>query len=628
MSNITFDRQTVNQALQSKYSLPTFQRDYKWAEKQFRELLTDLQAAFLDNYDPSHGRKDVGSYEDYFLGTIITTATADGAKSIIDGQQRLTTLTLILTWFQRKKLLDSSIGLADLDNLIRRELWGEKDYNLSFDGARADLFNILLDTSIPESDLSSRVDSIDSIDQSAKQLFELFCNVEDYLDSQIAHSLLPYFSDFVVNKVLLFEIGVASEQDAHRVFVTMNDRGLKLSPIDLLKGYLLSNINDSQANAESHARWISTVNNLKSISPEEDSQFLKTWLRAQHADSIRGKKRGDAPGDFEIIGDSYHRWMINNKDRLGLANSDDFQQIVSELIPFYERIYTKIKTAEAEWSDAFPHVFYNGSRGISLQPMIILAAIRSDDTSADVNKKIKLVSIFLDIFAVSRTISGKDNTYDNVRDPIFAITKRIRGLSVSELRDALKDEVAKHHGDLQNLPSLAYGTTKRQDLLYVLGRMGEFLEVACSQTNSVGFSGYIDRSPGSKTFDIEHILSEMIEESKKDTGNAWDFASDSAYFQRRNAIGGLVLLPRGRNRSLKGKPYTEKLGVYGTENVLCQSLTSHFFQNNPSARDGLQEEGVEISPIEVFNDSSIDIRSELYKQVAEVLWSASQLDKI
>lgn len=628
MSNITFDRQTVNQALQNKYNLPTYQRDYKWTEKQFRELLTDLQGAFLDNYEPEHGRKDVGSYEDYFLGTIITTETTDGVKSIIDGQQRLTTLTLILSWFQRKKLLDASVGLADLDNLIRRELWGEKDYNLSFEGARAALFNTLLDTSISDSDLSSHVDSIDGVDQSAKRLFELFSNVDDYLDSEIVHGLLPYFADFVVNKVLLFEIGVPSEQDAHRVFVTMNDRGLKLSPIDLLKGYLLSNIYDDQANTESHEHWVSTVNHLKAISPEEDSQFLKTWLRSQYADSIRGKKRGDAPGDFEIIGESYHRWMIENRERLNLNNSDDFQQIISETIPFYANVYFKIKAAESGWTDAFPHVFYNGNRSLTLQPMLVLAAISRGDTSADVNKKIKLVSIFLDMFAISRTITGKDNTYDNVRDPLFAIAKRIRGQDVGKLRDTLKGEARKYEADLEELPSLVYGGTKRQDILYVLGRIGEFLEGACSQTNAVGFPGYIDRSLGSKTFDIEHVLSEKIEEPKRDAGTAWDFASDSAYYQRRNAIGGLVLLPRGRNRSLKGKRYSEKLGVYGTENVLCQSLTSHFFENNPSARDGLKKAGIEISPIKTFNDSAIDARAALYTCVAKVLWSANHLNSV
>lgn len=105
MGTITFDRRTVNEALQSKYTLPTYQREYKWTEKEFRELLTDLQDAFLQNYKSNHSRKDVSSYNEYFLGTIITTDSQNGQKLIIDGQQRLTTITLILTYLQRKKIL-------------------------------------------------------------------------------------------------------------------------------------------------------------------------------------------------------------------------------------------------------------------------------------------------------------------------------------------------------------------------------------------------------------------------------------------------------------------------------------------------------------------------------------------
>ncbi|ANG64997.1 hypothetical protein A8C75_22625 [Marinobacterium aestuarii] len=628
MSNITFDRQTVNQALQNKYSLPTYQRDYKWTEKQFRELLTDLQGAFLDNYSSDHGRKDVGSYEDYFLGTIITTSVADGVKSIIDGQQRLTTITLLLSWFQRKKLTDPSLSLADLDSLIRRELWGDKDYNLSFDGPRAQLFNLLLDASVKDQDLSSNVESVQGLDQSGKRLFDLFGSIENYLDSQILEGLLPFFSDFVVNKVLLTEIGVPSEQDAHRVFVTMNDRGLKLSPIDLLKGYLLSNINDDQANSESHEHWIETVSGLKKISSEEDSQFLKTWLRSQYGESIRGKSRGDSPGDFEVIGDSYHRWLIDNRERIGLSNSDDFQQLISETMPFYAKIYTKVKAAESGWSTAFPHLFYNGSRNLTLQAMLILASIKIGDTSADVNTKIKLVSFFLDVFATSRVISGKDNTYDNVRDSIFYFAKKIRNLDVDSLRSTLKDEASKYVGDINNVAELSYGRAKRQDILHILGRFGEFLENICSQTNSVRFSGYIDRSLGAKTFDIEHILSEVIEESKADASEDWDFSNDSNYLQRRNYLGGLVLLPRGRNRSLKCKPYSQKLGVYATENVLCQSLTAQFFENNPSAREGLIQAGISVNSIAKFGDAAITERGELYQQVAKTIWSTSKFDTV
>jgi uncharacterized protein with ParB-like and HNH nuclease domain len=628
MGTITFDRRNVNDALQKKYTLPTYQREYKWTEKQFSELLTDLQGAFLENYKTTHGRKDIGSYNEYFLGTIITTELPDGNKSIIDGQQRLATLTLILAYFERIRKSKTTSNITNIDNLIRRELYGDKDYNLSFDAPRAKLFNLILDNNIDEDDLPAQVSSIPDLDKSSEAMFMLYNKIEYYLEKEIIENLLPYFSDYFVNKVMLFEIGVPSEQDAHRVFVTMNDRGLKLGPIDLLKGYLLSNIFDNEANAESHGHWTDTINSLKKLSGEEDSQFIKTWLRALFANTIRGKKRGDPPGDYEIIGDSYHRWVIENKEALNLNTSDDFQTMISEDIPKYARIYLKIKDAEINLKESMKYVFFNGSRNLTLQSMLLLSSICKNDTEATLNKKIKLVSMFLDIFVTSRVFNHQDNTYDNVRDPLFELSKQIRGKNFDDLKSLLKTELTKYILQINLIANITYDNIKRQDLLHVLARIATFLEDICSQTNSVGFNTYIDRDRASKTFDVEHILCSDIGISKADLADNYDFDSDGEYSELRNSIGSLVLLPRGRNRSLKGKPYSEKLSVYSTENILCQTLHSAFFLNNPTASEALSQNKIEIKPYTQFIKQSISERKDLYTRVASLIWNEGLFETV
>ncbi len=630
MGTITFDRRTINEALQSKYTLPTYQREYKWTEKQFRELLTDLQDAFLQNYKPEHGRKDVGSYSEYFLGTIITTESQDGQKSIIDGQQRLTTITLILTYLQRKKINKTVSQITDIDNLIRRELYGEKDYNLSFEEPRVKLFNLILEPNISEDELADQVESIDGLDNSSQVLFGLFNKIETYLDTEVTNNLLTFFADYIVNKVMLFEIGVPGEQDAHRVFVTMNDRGLKLGPIDLLKGYLLSNIFEDEANAESHKYWMETTNDLKELSQEEDSQFIKTWLRSLFANSSRGKNRGDAPGDFEIIGDSYHRWVVDNKTRLGLQTSDDFQRLISEDIPKYAKIYLKIKYGETNYSESMKHVYYNGVRNFTLQSMLILASIGKSDSDSTISKKIKLVSTFLDIFATSRILNKQDNTYDNVRDPIFALAKQIRGKDFDELKAFLHKELDNHLLHIDLIETATYTNLKRQDMLNLLARIGAYLEDICNQTNSVGFSTYVDRNRASKTFDIEHILSDNLAKNKGELSPSsdWDFAADTEYKTFRDLIGGLILLPRGRNRSLKDKAYSEKTQIYSTENILCQSLHEAFLQNNPTAKEALEKIGIELKPYTKFNKQAIFERTKLYKEIASLIWSKEQLNNL
>ena len=87
---------TVSQLLdKSKYSIDFYQREYRWQERQIRELIDDLTGKFLDYFEPGHSREQVESYGHYFLGSIVISHKR-GRRFIVDGQQRLTTLTLLL----------------------------------------------------------------------------------------------------------------------------------------------------------------------------------------------------------------------------------------------------------------------------------------------------------------------------------------------------------------------------------------------------------------------------------------------------------------------------------------------------------------------------------------------------
>lgn len=626
MSEIIFDRKTINEILQQRFILPTYQRDYKWEAKQVRELIGDLQEAFLANFQEGHGRKEVAEYDNYFLGTIITTKDKDGSKTIIDGQQRITTVIALLTYFYRQKQRKPELGISDFVNLIKRDVYGVSQYNVSFEGSRKQLFDILMDSTLDDEDIEERIDSIHDIDPGSLKIFDTFKNIDVFLDPNILNNLLPNFIDYMTEKVLLFEIVVPSEQDAHKVFVTMNDRGLKLGPMDLLKGYLLSNILDDGANKEAHARWVESTNKLKSLGPDEDATFLKVWLRSKYADTARGKNKGDAPRDFELIGDSYHRWVIDNKTKLGLISADKFEEILSSVIPKYVDLYVKIRKYENQFSPSYAHLFYNGARNLTLQPLVVLASIKSNDTSADIDKKIKGVSAFLDYYASVRIFSGKDNTYDNIKDYLFAFSVKIRDKSVPELKVLLSDEVTRLTDTVDDIISVNYNTTKRYELLHVLARIGNYIEEKAELTNSVGFPVYIDRYRSSKTFDVEHILTSVISTTKTDLGKDYDFAADAEYHSLRDNIGGLILLPRGRNRSLKDKAYSEKLNVYATENILASSLHRSFYQNNPQWNKFSETTGIAIAHIEQFNREKLLERQRLYYEIAHKIWNKEVIE--
>ena len=86
---------SANCSTRPKYAIDFYQREYAWQERQVRELIDDLTGKFLDSYESGHSRHEVGGYGHYFLGSIVISHKR-GQRFVVDGQQRLTTLTLLL----------------------------------------------------------------------------------------------------------------------------------------------------------------------------------------------------------------------------------------------------------------------------------------------------------------------------------------------------------------------------------------------------------------------------------------------------------------------------------------------------------------------------------------------------
>ena len=117
----------------AKYGLDYYQREYKWERRQVEELLQDLEQKFMLSYEESHDRTEVQGYERYFLGSIIV-SERDGQRFLIDGQQRLTTLTLLLIFLNN--LQRGRTELVAIDHLIYSEKFGKKSFNLDVEDRR------------------------------------------------------------------------------------------------------------------------------------------------------------------------------------------------------------------------------------------------------------------------------------------------------------------------------------------------------------------------------------------------------------------------------------------------------------------------------------------------------------
>lgn len=617
MAYVTPQTQSLKVCFQSHYSLPYFQREYKWESRHFAELLNDIQSTFLLNYDPSHGRKEVANYSPYFLGSIITSAENNGKKPLIDGQQRMTSTFLLIAHLERYRRDNKINNASDLSNLLGSVSFGAMDYSMEFSATRKKIFDLYLSYSNPLADMMCDAEEIPGLDDGDKKILDALRATDGLIDSTVRDAI-EYFIDYVIERVLLIDISVASESEAHRVFVTMNDRGLRLGPIDLLKGKILSRIPVPEDSKSCHNAWVQTINNLRALDPEEDSLFFRNLFRAKWADTIRGKSKGDAAGDFDIIGDSYHRWFEDNTNRFNISTSDDYVRFARDDIPKFAEIYTFVKNSEETLSPGYECIFFNASRKYSFQAMVLLASVRVSDTTTDWQKKIKLVATFVDLVLTSRTIEGKENNYDNLKEFSFSLAKNTRDKDYASLLTYVRSEWPKYSNVINNLPSLKYAKSDRSDLLYLLARIAGHLEDSFSLTNRVGFATFWQRDRGMKTFDIEHLLKESFDVAALPKSHG--FADEKDYAESRNLFGALILLPRSRNRSLKDKPYRDKIQAYATENVLSQTLCAGFYLNHPNVGTYLTTNNIGLTAIADFEKADIAKRSSAYLEIAKLLW--------
>jgi len=609
----------IKQCFQSHYSLPYFQREYKWESRHLEEFTSDIQEAFLEEYQTSHGRAAVSQYTSYFLGSIITAADKDGKIPLIDGQQRLTSLFILIAYLHRYISDHGVKDAANLSELLGSMNYGVKDYTIEFSETRKEIFDKYLDTSKPGASALKDAEDVQNLDESDKKILQALRDLESLIDTAVLDAL-PFFIDYLLGRVSIIDISVGSESEAHKVFVSMNDRGLRLGPIDLLKGQILSKIDlDDDARA-CNTVWIEKVSKLRVIDAEGDSIFIRTLFRAQWAESMRGKTKGDQAGDFDLIGEAYHRWFQDNTGRLGLNNGDNYKDFISKTISKFSDIYNFIKGAETTLTPGQEEIYFNAARRFSLQPMILLACASLEDQEKEWKYKISQVAKLLDIILTSRSIEGKQNNYDNLKEISFQIAKDVRRKSEADLDNYIKREWSKYQKALPDLAAVKYSKADRADIIYYLARISCFIESHLDQANRIGFQVYWQRDKGGKTFDIEHLLKKDFDPATLPATHG--FADAKQYEERRNLIGALTLLPRSRNRSLQDAPYATKLAAYATENTLAKSFCRAFYQSNPKIDNFLKTNPeVKLSAIDDFTMSDIDNRANNYVEIAKKIWA-------
>ena len=201
----------------------------KWGRKQIEQLIDDLSSTFTDNYSEDHETSEVENYGYYYLGSIIR--TDENEKAIIDGQQRLTSLTLLLIYLNNLQK-ETGIHKVQVDQMIFSDSFGKMSFNLNVADRRLCF----------ESLYKNKEFDVDNESESVQTMYARYKDIEELFPDDLKNGALPLFLYWLKERVILIEIVTPTEQDAHKIFVTMNDRGLNLNNAEMLKGYLLSEI--------------------------------------------------------------------------------------------------------------------------------------------------------------------------------------------------------------------------------------------------------------------------------------------------------------------------------------------------------------------------------------------------
>lgn len=587
----------------AKYAIDYYQREYRWERKQIIELIDDLAEKFSESHENGNERSAVEGYGHYFLGSIII-SDKDGHKYIIDGQQRLTSLTLLLIYIHHQ--LTDAEQKGQLADLIFSQKFGKRSFNLDVP-ERTPCMEALF-TGQPFDD-SGQPESISNI------LFR-FQDINEYFPEDLSGNTLPFFTDWLIENVHLVEITAYSDADAYTIFETMNDRGLSLTPTDMLKGYLLANITDTGTRVRASKVWRDHIARLQDIGKEEDADAIKAWLRSQHAQTTRERKRGAQPRDFDLIGTEFHRWVRDHEDALGLKGPSDFAWFIEEDFAFYTKWYGKIRHAAETLTSGMETVFYNAQNNFTLQYPVLLAALRRGDSEPDSLRKIRIVAGYIDIIIARRIWNWKATSYSNMQYNMFLVIKDIRGKSPAELARTLVNRLAEDEdGFASNDRFYLHGMNGKQ-IHRLLARMTDYIETRAGRSSR--FVEYITRR-GKNGYEVEHIWANHFERHSDEFSHPTDFA------EYRNRIGGLLLLPKSFNASYGDLPYELKREHYIKQNLLAQSLHELAYQNDPGFKRLIDESGLDFKPHPKFMKADLDARQTLYLQIAEQVWSPENL---
>jgi hypothetical protein len=267
--------------MDSRFAVPNHQRDYSWTDEEIRQLFDDMESA-LEKNTPV-----------YFLGLMVFQNSQSGPLVVLDGQQRLATAVIVFSairsWLAQYSEFQQDAGKVQEWFIGRSEL-GQKnpEPRLTMNSANDKTFSDYVIKSVAVSDIQAALDKMKKQDRNRK-LLEATLFAHDRVaqlakakgDPKAAADYLFRLVTFMRDKVSVVKLSVASEEAAYTIFETLNDRGLDLSPLDLVKNHLFGKADEKSEDAvrDMEERWAQMMATLSNVRADN---FLKAFWTTRH----------------------------------------------------------------------------------------------------------------------------------------------------------------------------------------------------------------------------------------------------------------------------------------------------------------------------------------------------------
>jgi len=580
---------------ESFYEVPAFQREYVWKKPQVQSLLDDVIAALFDE-------NDTPSSDEYFIGSIVAYLDEQSVFQLIDGQQRLTTLFIILCVIRdRRKSLKDPEPVTFLERMIQDQYQkpdGTTGVRLRLKPLYGEAGTILQNMASGTQTLQAK-----TLPQSAKNMLATYEIVDDFLKENFEDdvSRLRLFEARLSQRVRLVRIQTLGISDALHIFETINDRGVGLSALDLLKNLLFMQVGPAEFDRLTII-WEKMVNAIEKTGRDgKPLRFLRYFVLANFPDA-RNKTN-------LLTENNLYEWLSKRKDDLGITKNP---------IAFAERLYEAARAYKRFISE--PDVALSSIYAISnsaRQHLIVLLACQTLN-----NDLLFVVTHHLERLSVAYSLA-KSST--KVFDRIFANAAPELGKWIVEnktrsdfklvLNDRMEIWVNKEIQPLVPRISAALDVMSLDRKLtcrFILRRLSQYVEAKAKTSLKNLAIGHFNK------FEVEHVLPDNPSPELK---AAFDKPGD--YERYKSLLGNLTLLEKPINASLGRDYFSIKKPAYSRSGLfLTKSLSDSQAVGSSSYAKAAQY----LSQYSEWNSSAIESRQQEMKRLVMEMLGLSMIE--